>query len=124
MNSSNEKRHFTRIPFDARYELSSPEKGQHWEGEILDLSLKGALLHHAHSGEFEPGNTYQLVVSLDAQLNLSMSVSVAHVEQEAIGVRVHYMDLDSATHLRRILELNLGDPGLLERELAEMIDSH
>jgi hypothetical protein len=28
------------------------------------------------------------------------------------------IDVDSATHLRRLLELNLGDPSLVERELV------
>jgi hypothetical protein len=31
------------------------------------------------------------------------------------------MDLDTATHLHRLVELNLGDETLLERDLAELI---
>jgi len=30
------------------------------------------------------------------------------------------IDLDSITHLRRLLELNLGDPQLVERELLQL----
>jgi hypothetical protein len=30
------------------------------------------------------------------------------------------IDLDSITHLRRLLELNLGDPDLIERELSDL----
>jgi hypothetical protein len=31
------------------------------------------------------------------------------------------IDLDSITHLRRLVELNAGDPALLERELTALV---
>jgi hypothetical protein len=33
------------------------------------------------------------------------------------------IDLDTVTHLRRLIELQLGDPALLERDLAELTHS-
>jgi len=30
------------------------------------------------------------------------------------------IDMDSITHLRRLIELNAGDPGLLQREPAQL----
>lgn len=33
------------------------------------------------------------------------------------------IDLDSVTHLRRLIELQLGAPSLLERDLAELTAS-
>jgi hypothetical protein len=36
------------------------------------------------------------------------------------GLRWKHIDVDSLTHLRRLLELNLTDPGLLNRELADL----
>jgi hypothetical protein len=38
-----------------------------------------------------------------------------------LGFQVQYIDLDSATHLRRLVELNLGDPALLEREFENLL---
>ncbi|MCG8610315.1 MAG: hypothetical protein MI864_07240, partial [Pseudomonadales bacterium] len=35
-----------------------------------------------------------------------------------------YIDLDSITHLKRLIELNVGDPSLIERELSALIDAH
>jgi len=37
---------------------------------------------------------------------------------------VFFIDVDSASHLRRLLELNLGDSQLLEREYHELISPH
>jgi len=33
------------------------------------------------------------------------------------------IDVDSMTHLRRLIELNLGDPTLLERELKALVSA-
>jgi len=45
---------------------------------------------------------------------------VAHVEGGRVGLRRTHIDIESVTHLRRLVELNLGDPALLERELHEL----
>jgi hypothetical protein len=36
------------------------------------------------------------------------------------GLQWRNIDVDSLTHLRRLLELNLNDPSLLDRELADL----
>ena len=36
---------------------------------------------------------------------------------------VDHIDLESISHLRRLVELNLGDSSLLERELAALSDN-
>ena len=50
-----------------------------------------------------------------------MEARVVHVEGRYAGLRCLAIDLDSVTHLRRLVELNLGDPALLERELSALI---
>jgi hypothetical protein len=42
------------------------------------------------------------------------------VENNLVGLEITSMDLDSATNLRRLVELNLADPSLLERELSQL----
>jgi len=34
------------------------------------------------------------------------------------------VDIDSITHLRRLIELQLGDPALLDRDLAQLSGLH
>ena len=50
-----------------------------------------------------------------------MNVKVAHVEGRYAGLVCEGIDIDSVTHLRRLVELNLGDPDLLDRELSSLI---
>jgi hypothetical protein len=35
----------------------------------------------------------------------------------------HSIDIDSVTHLRRLVELNLGNADLLQRELSALVSS-
>ena len=39
---------------------------------------------------------------------------------DLVGMVCRHIDVDSISHLRRLVELNLGDEALLERELAAL----
>ena len=48
--------------------------------------------------------------------------TVAHLAEHRIGVHALEMDLHSSENLRRLIEVNLGDAALLERELEAMLN--
>jgi len=51
-----------------------------------------------------------------------MEGHLAHVgDNNTVGIRCESIDLDSISHLRRLVELNLGDPELLNRELSALV---
>jgi hypothetical protein len=52
---------------------------------------------------------------------ITMWATAMHVEERHVGLRCDNIDLDSITHLRRLVELNSGDPAILERELGSLI---
>jgi hypothetical protein len=54
-------------------------------------------------------------------LAIAMDVTPIHLGENRLGFRCDRIDLASASHLRRLVELNLGDPALLERELAALV---
>lgn len=113
-----EQRRFTRIAFDAAAALSC---GTHtWHSELLDLSLKGALIRRPADWNGTDGDLCRLILTLDDGTRIAMDVSIARADDEHIGLACHDIDLDSITHLRRLVELNLGDAGLLERELMAL----
>jgi len=88
----------------------------------LDLSLKGALLHLPNSAELALGMPCLLKVKLaDASTIIAMAGELAHVEGEHAGFLCRSIDIESITHLRRLIEMNLGDSSLVERELAALI---
>ena len=117
-------RHFTRIPFQASTVLAATDGSQEWQCELIDISLKGALITRPANWAGQRGDSLELKLLLtDEGEKLTFSVDVAHIEDEQVGFEVMHMDLDSATHLKRLVELNLGNEALLERELNELINA-
>ena len=114
-----DKRHFHRILCNGSVRLH----GHGYEGEtaLLDLSLKGALVQEPGDWRGAAGDDYELEILLEnADTPLRMRTLVAHREHGHVGFRCHHIDIDSISFLRRLVELNLGDPALLERELSAL----
>ncbi|GAB2180206.1 PilZ domain-containing protein [Denitratisoma sp. agr-D3] len=112
------RRHHWRASFDATVRLADG-RGSH-VAHLLDLSLKGALVEVAEDFPLKAGDHGELHLTLSPETAIHMKVSVAHVEGRHVGLHCDNIDLDSITHLRRLVELNSGDPLLLERELHEL----
>lgn len=52
---------------------------------------------------------------------IRMDASAVHIDDGMINFICEHIDLDSITHLKRLVELNLGDPELLHRELSALL---
>lgn len=113
-----ERRRFQRIEFDADTELSQGAKA--WTVELHDISLKGLLVDQPQNWDGNPDLPFVATISLDRETSLRMEVLLAHREETLLGFTCQHIDLDSISHLRRLIELNLGDEALLERELAAL----
>ena len=114
-----DNRRFSRVNFKGNAHL---EFGDHsWLTEVLDLSLQGALIRKPKDWSAAPESAMQLRIQLnDFPIELVMLVSVAHTSDNQVGLRCEKIDIESVSHLRRLLELNLGDAELLSRELSEL----
>ena len=121
MNVSNDHRAFWRAPFHAVVKLTDATGT--WTGELLDISLKGALLEMSSDWPGVLGAKCQLQLDLGEGVAIQMRATVAHLEGARMGLRCDNLELDSITHLRRLVELNAGDPNLLERELPALLHS-
>ena len=112
------RRQFSRISFQSPARLLLAD-GPHLV-DVHDLSLKGALVQPRASVTVPIGSKAILDVRLDdGETDIRMGVTIVHLEPGGTyGLACHDIDLDSVTHLRRLVELNLGDEHLLERELA------
>jgi len=128
MPTNPSKRNFSRIPFDAETRVISLDNRQNWPCTLLDISLNGALISLPDYWTAERGDNYKLEVQLgnqhDETLCLRMDVTVVHIEKDHIGLQIVEMDVDTASHLHRLIELNTGDANILKRELAELIKLH
>ena len=63
---------------------------------------------------------FTATISLDDSTRLQMEVVLTRTRNELLGFVCRHIDLDSISHLLRLVELNLGDESLLERELAAL----
>lgn len=116
-----QKRKFSRLTFNNASTLFIGDEKVPVAVALIDISFKGALVEPPSGQEMVPGTPILLRVQLDhSEIHIDMKTEVAHVEAGRAGLRCTSIDLDSMTHLRRMMELNLGDPGLLEREVLHL----
>lgn len=117
-----EQRHFARIPFNASVIIINSRTNKKTMAELLDISFKGVLMSKPKDWQGMNGETYTVHIELAGdEVQLNLDVIEVHDEKDHVGFKTEHMDIDTATHLRRIVELNLGDESLLEREFSELI---
>lgn len=116
--SADERRHFSRFPFEGRVRIFSGDRA--WETSLIDLSLKGVLLTRPDGWEGREGQRFRVDARLEGGIVISMSVSAVTIEAERLGFQCERIDMDSFSHLKRIVQLNLGAQELLNRELAAL----
>jgi len=114
-----EKRHFSRIPFQGPVHVTSVN-GK-WDTDLLDISLNGALIRKPDNWPGKTDEHFMLVLDLtNSDVDIRMEAVIAHEEKDRVGLQCKHIDLDSITHLRRLVELNLGDALMLKRELSAL----
>ena len=116
------RRRFHRIPFSATVSVS--HGGGRWQGRLIDISLNGLLISRPEDWDDRDNDDrhYRIEIDLGSQdLNIVMQdTTIAHRDEHRIGLTCHRIDIDSIAGLKRLIELNLGDPGLVHRELASL----
>ena len=119
--TTSEHRHHQRILFETPVRMII--KGEQLRSTAIDISLKGALIMRPYEWTGNVGDTGLLQIELNnGETIIEMDVTVAHCEGFKVGFHCDHIDIDSITHLRRLVELNLGDAELLERELSHLND--
>ena len=118
--NAEERRQFSRFLFDATAILHCPS-GDTKTG-LVDISLKGALISQPpNAPALNVGDDVALdVILADGATHIHMQAEVVHISEENIGLRRTNIDMESISHLRRLVELNLGDTEVLERELEAL----
>lgn len=118
-----DRRQFRRIPFEHSVTLDLP--GGERVCQLIDLSLKGALITCDGPLGLDKGGRCRLVIQLDgSEVSISTQAQLVYIEQDQHGFRFGEIGLDSLTHLRRLVELNLGDDEEIKKELFFIVDQH
>ena len=120
--SQENRRNFQRIFFDAPVKLTC--KDHEVESQLIDISLNGALIRLVDQWIPQPGKAVRIEIQLsDHATTITMDCVISHVAGKQVGLKREHIDMDSITHLRRLVELNLGDSELLHRELEHLTET-
>lgn len=119
MSDASDRRQFWRAAFHSPVQLM--DRFGTVPAELMDISLKGALIKVPPQWQGGMGDACHLKLKLADDAAIVMRAMVAHVEGHRVGLRCESIDLDSITHLRRLVELNAGDAALLDRELTALL---
>jgi len=116
-----DKRRFQRVLYRAGATLTVNDEV--YPCRVVDISLKGCLLEFPVEWRGSLDQLSHLTLELSDELAIDMTLSFAHGSGTQAGFSCEHIDIDSMTNLRRLVELNLGDSGLLERELLALTGS-
>lgn len=116
-----ERRRFQRIVLNRP--VSLVVDGESYPGQLMDISLRGALIKIEGKPLPPEGSTGMADVALsnDPEFMIRMRITVRHRHDGLLGLSAVALDLDDASCLKRLVELNVADPGVLYRELEELL---
>ena len=121
-----EKRKFSRVLFTGQCLLNKDVSGEMetWKTDLLDISLKGALVHRPDSWPYQENTPVQLHLYLEgSDIVLESAGVICHQEAEQLGIKFLSLNLESISHLKRLIQLNLADETLLHREMSQLINT-
>ena len=108
MTSSDDKRRFSRVPFEGTARLQIGERLL--PVELLDISVRGAQIRLPAGETARSHDDCRLTLTLDdSPIHLTLESQVRHVKDDQAGLVFVLIDVTDMQHLRRIVELNLGD---------------
>jgi len=120
-----EKRKFSRITFAGKCSIHEEISGSKkiWQTTLLDISLKGALVLLPEQWKYKENLPVQLQLALDgSDIVLECAGLICHQEENKLGIKFLTLSLESISHLKRLIQLNLADENLLNREMSQLIN--
>ena len=117
---NDERRQFTRIQIEYPVVLKRIS-GEEIPGTVINLSLKGLLVHLERN--FSSGEEVSFYFSQSEGTPTlpieGKAIVVRHEGMEEVGLRLVEIDIEGLSHLRRLVELNLGDSDKAFAETAK-----
>ena len=118
-----ERRNYSRVKFDAEIALLIGEDSH--PAHLADISLNGALIQFDGASPIQVEEKCRLQINLNAsELVLTIDSKAVFSKDDQVGLQFLEIEIDSLTHLRRLLELNVGDPDKVKNELFFLATHH
>ena len=116
-----ERRRFSRIIYQVPAKASQDRL--QLNGFVQDLSLHGVLLHCDDALLFNHSLPLHVSFQLnDSDVVIQLEASIISTNNTSMRLRIEHLDIDSISHLKRLVELNVGDDELLHREIEHLSD--
>lgn len=114
-----DRRRFRRVMLAGSVRIYSGS--QMWASELIDVSLRGVLVALPDGWTGSPGNRFRLDLRMEGGLVIAMGVELVRVRARDLAFSCQKIDLDSFTRLKRLIELNVGRPEAVQRELEVLL---
>ncbi len=115
-----ERRQFSRILYQAPAMLQ--------QGDIQlttcihDLSLRGLLLWAVDEPNLDSDQLVDVAFTLpESEITIRLSGQLVRQNERILHIKIVHIDLESIAHLKRLVELNIGDDELLHRDLEHLV---
>ena len=113
---SQNRRIFSRVKFETN--ISVCFENRKTDAKLVDISLKGALVQLKQKLSIKHGDVCHLDISLNNdEIVIRIDTELVFHKDFQYGFKFHDIGLDSMTHLRRLVELNIGDSDQIKKEL-------
>ncbi len=114
------RRNFSRVKFNSKAYLNY--NNTHEQVDLVDISLKGALVSLQNPMEIGSDSpcTFELHLS-DSEIVMNISAIIVYKRDDNLGLKFDNIDLESMIHLRRLVELNVGNPDQIQKELFFLV---
>ncbi len=115
----NDRRRFKRVFFESFARISDDNVS--WPTQVMDLSLKGALVKQPEGYVSKPDHSIVLEIVLMPETSIFMECRVVYASGVTMGLECNHIDLESMTHLKRLIELNSDESEfILSRDLRNL----
>ena len=114
------RRNFSRVKFNSKAYLNY--NNSHEQVDLVDISLKGALVSFQNPMDIGSDSpcTFELHLS-DSEIVMNISAIIVYKRDDNLGLKFNNIDLESMIHLRRLVELNVGNPDQIQKELFFLV---
>ncbi|MEF1255584.1 MULTISPECIES: PilZ domain-containing protein [unclassified Vibrio] len=116
-----ERRRFSRIVYQAQAVLT--QESVEVIALVSDLSLHGLLLTSDQSDLLDVGKQVDVEFSLPgSDVTIQLVGNIVGLNNNVIRLSIDHIDIESIGHLKRLVELNVGDDELLHRDIEHLSD--
>jgi len=120
--SDKERRKFTRIQFDTTATITQNDNS--FDAHLVDISLNGLLVETPKQYTLRSDLSTDIKISLSNDATIIITAKLIHSSDDTLGFQCESIDVESMSHLRRLLEFNMSNPHATERLLAELLQPH